>query len=331
MAMSRYSTVVASLALAFTGLLAAATIGPSVLLSQEMHGEDRGRAPDFVGLANWMNSAPLTMPELEGKVVLVQFWTYTCINWQRTLPYVQKWYETYKDKGFVVIGVHAPEFSFEHDTANVEAAVKRFGLAYPVAQDNQFRTWRAYQNHYWPAAYLIDKSGKIVAMQFGEGNYNGMENAIARLVGANPPATKVEDPDWSVIGSPEMYFGAAKNDRPIVSSQSARAGERGYMAPASVPLNQFALSGTWKFSDENATLSADGGEIVIRFRAPKVNLIAGSPSPQTVSVTVDGKAQPPVTIEGSQLYTIYSGATGEHMLRLTIPKAGLSAFSLTFG
>jgi thiol-disulfide isomerase/thioredoxin len=321
----------ASAVLALTVLVAVAEFGPSVVGGEKLSVSDRGPAPEFTGIFAWLNSPPLTMASLKGKVVLVQFWTYSCINCLRTLPFVKKWYEKYRDKGFVVVGVHTPEFAFEKETSNVETAIKRFGITYPVAQDNQFRTWNAYQNQYWPAEYLIDKSGKIVATQFGEGNYQEMENAIARLIGDSSPNTKVSDPDLSAIGSPEIYFGTEKNNGAIVGSQSARAGERSYSVPDSVPLDHFALSGTWRLSEDNATLSADGGEIFLRFNAPEVNLVAGSPSPQTLSITVDGKSQPPVTVEGSQLYSLYSGAGGEHTLRLTIPKAGLSAFTFTFG
>jgi thiol-disulfide isomerase/thioredoxin len=321
----------ASAVLALSLLITVAEFGPSVLGDEKLSESDRGPAPEFTGISAWLNSPPLTLAGLKGKVVLVQFWTYSCINCLRTLPFVKKWYETYKDKGFVVVGVHTPEFAFEKETSNVETAIKRFGITYPVAEDNQFKTWNAYQNQYWPAEYLVDKSGKIVATQFGEGNYQQMEDAIARLVGERVPGTKADDPDLSTIGSPEIYFGTDKNDGAIVGSQSARAGARSYTVPDSVPLNQFAFAGTWKLSGDNATLSADGGEILLRFNAPKVNLVAGSPLPQTLTITVDGKSQPPVTVQGSQLYSIYSGTGGEHTLRLTIPKAGFSAFTFTFG
>jgi thiol-disulfide isomerase/thioredoxin len=321
----------ASAVLALSVLVAVAEFGPSVVGGEKLSVSDRGPAPEFTGISAWLNSPPLTIAGLKGKVVLVQFWTYSCINCLRTLPFVKKWYEKYKDRGFVVVGVHTPEFAFEKETSNVETAIKRFGITYPVAQDNQFRTWNAYQNQYWPAEYLIDKSGRIVATQFGEGNYQEMEDAIARLIGDRLPDTKVSDPDLSAIGSPELYFGTDKNNDVIVSSQGARAGERSYSVPDSVPLNHFALAGTWKLSGDNATLSADGGEIFLRFNAPKVNLVAGSSSPQTLAITVDGKSQPPVTVQGSQLYSLYSGTGGEHTLRLTIPKAGLSAFTFTFG
>jgi len=312
-------------------LSAVAEFGPPLLFGAQSSSSEQRSAPEFAGISAWLNSPPLTMAGLKGEVVLVQFWTYSCINCLRTLPYVTKWYRRYKDKGFIVIGVHTPEFGFENETSNVETATKRFGITYPVALDNQYSTWKAYDNQYWPAEYLIDRSGRIVATQFGEGNYQELEDAIARLVGDSLPDTKIDDPDLSVIGSPEMYFGAEKNFGAIVASQDSRAGERFYAAPDTVPLNHFALSGSWKLGEDNATSSADGDEILLRFRAPKVNLEAGSQSLQTLSITVDGKSQPPVTVQGSQLYSLFSGEGGEHLLRLKIPKAGLSSFTFTFG
>ncbi len=334
------STKLPLVMLALATLLAIAEVGPRARSGNEPNLSDHGPAAEFTEIYTWLNSSPLTVAGLHGHVVLVQFWTYSCINWMRTLPYVTKWYEAYKDKDFLVIGVHTPEFAFEKETSNVERAVKRYGISYPVAQDNQFSTWKAYQNYAWPAEYLIDKFGKLVLIQFGEGNYGKIDNAIARLVGARVPDTEPDDPDLGNIGSPEMYFGTEQNvngilekvgSSAIASSQSAAVGERAYTAPDDVPLNHFAFSGTWKISTDNATLSADGGEILLRFRAPKVNLVAGSISSQTLSITVDGKPQPSVTVQGSQLYSLYSGIVGEHVLRLTIPKAGLSAFSFSFG
>jgi thiol-disulfide isomerase/thioredoxin len=334
------STKFASVALAIAALLAIAEVGPSKLSSKELNLSDHGPAPVFAGSSTWLNSPPLTVASLKGKVVLVQFWTYTCINWMRTLPYVTRWYDTYKDRGFIVIGVHTPEFAFEKETSNVEAAIKRSGITYPVPQDNQFGTWKAYRNYAWPAEYLIDKSGKIVAIQLGEGNYGKIEKAIARLVGDSVSDIEPDDPGLGNIGSPEMYFGTEQNvegvlkkvgSSAIVSSQSAGAGERVYTAPDDVPLNRFAFSGTWKISADNATLLADDGELLLRFRAPKVNLVAGSSSSQILSITVDDKPQPPVTVQGSQLYSLYSGTASEHVLRLKIPKAGLSAFTFSFG
>ena len=147
---------------------------------------DQGAAPEFTGIDKWLNSAPLTIQGLAGKVVLVDFWTYSCINCINTLPHVVRWYETYKDQGLVVVGVHTPEFAFEKSTPNVEAALQRFHIRYPVAQDNRFATWRAYGNQYWPAFYLVDRSGRVMREHFGEGQYDEMELAIKTLL-AQPP------------------------------------------------------------------------------------------------------------------------------------------------
>ena len=319
------------IALVFVAVLAIAQFGPSALLGEETTRQDSRPVPEFSGISAWLNSPPLTTEGLRGKVVLVQFWTYSCINCLRTLPYVTKWHEQYKDKGLVVVGVHTPEFAFEKERANVETAVKRLGLHYPVAQDNQYRTWRAFGNQYWPAAYLIDRSGTIVATQFGEGGYQQMESAIARLVGDRTLIAPTRDPDLSAVATPEMYLGSEKNDGAIVETQGAGRGERTYALPDSVPPNRFALSGLWNVTDDRATSSADGDEIVLRFNAPKVNLVAGSLAPQTLSVTVDETPQPPITVDGSRLYSLYNGPGGEHVLRLKAPKAGLSAYSFTFG
>ncbi len=319
------------IALVIVAVVAMAQFGPSALLGEETTRQDSRPVPEFSGISDWLNSPPLTTEGLRGKVVLVQFWTYSCINCLRTLPYVTKWHEQYKDKGLVVVGVHTPEFAFEKERANVETAIKRLGIHYPVAQDNQYRTWRAFGNQYWPAAYLIDRSGTIVATQFGEGGYQQMEGAIARLVGDHAPIAPTRDPDLSAVATPEMYLGSEKNDGAIVETQDAGRGERTYALPDNVPPNRFALSGLWTVTDDRATSSADGDEIVLRFNAPKVNLVAGSPSPQTLSVIVDGTPRPPVTVDGSRLYSLYSGASGEHVLRLKAPRAGLSAYSFTFG
>jgi thiol-disulfide isomerase/thioredoxin len=317
--------------LVIVALVAVVHFSPSVLLSEDTTRQDSRPAPEFSGISDWLNSQPLTLESLRGKVVLVQFWTYSCINCVRTLPYVTKWHEKYKDKGLVVVGVHTPEFAFEKETANVETAIKRFGITYPVAQDNQYRTWRAFGNSYWPATYLIDRSGAIVATQFGEGGYQQTENAIARLVGERTPANQTTDPDLSAVGTPELYLGSEKNDGAVVESQDPTSGERSYALPDSVPQNRFALSGRWNVAADRASSSADGDEILLRFNAPKVNLVAGSASPQTLSVIVDGAPQPSVTIDGSRLYSLYSGTSGEHVLRLRAPKVGLSAYSFTFG
>ena len=288
-------------------------------------------APEFAGIDTWLNSDPLTMKGLRGKVVLIDFWTYSCINCLRTLPYVTKWYDTYKDMGFVVIGIHTPEFGFERVTRNVETAIQRFGIKYPVAQDNEYRMWQAYDNHYWPADYLVDQNGKIVATHFGEGNYDKTEDEIRKLLAAGPPVAAENGPDLSRVGSPEMYFGTLRLQY-LASPEAPIEKERVYSAPPTLSLNNFALVGSWKIGQEQATLAKDDGAVLLHFRSGKVHMVASSPTPVTVSVTVDGKAQAPVTVEGSQLYTLFdSDDYRDHELELKIPKSGFNAYTFTFG
>ncbi len=175
---ARFCTTVLFALLSACGADAAAPAEKPVLI-------DYGLAPDFTGIDKWINTKPLSLAALRGKVVLVDFWTYSCINCLRTLPYIAKWHERYKDQGLVVIGVHTPEFAFERQTGNLQTAIRRFGIKYAVAQDNSYATWKAYDNQYWPAAYLIDKSGRIVLKHFGEGAYDEMERAIRMLLTAD--------------------------------------------------------------------------------------------------------------------------------------------------
>lgn len=171
----KYTAATILTALLSTYISSSSFAGEPILL-------DHGPAPDFSGITTWQNSPPLTMQALKGKVVLVDFWTYSCINCLRTLPYITKWHEKYKDQGLVIVGVHTPEYAFERKTSNVQTAIARFGIKYPVAQDNEYATWKAYENQYWPASYLIDRSGKIVFKHFGEGAYKEMESAIQTLL-----------------------------------------------------------------------------------------------------------------------------------------------------
>ncbi|PVY77792.1 thioredoxin family protein [Cupriavidus alkaliphilus] len=170
--------------LAASAIAAIYTFGTGAIAESPKVG-DQGKAPEFVNIDHWLNSEPLTMQQLRGKVVLVDFWTYSCINCVNTLPYVKQWYEKYKDQGLVVVGVHTPEFPFEKSTANVQAALKRFDIRYPVAQDNMYGTWSAYRNQYWPATYLIDTTGRIVYQHYGEGRYKETEAEIQRLLAAS--------------------------------------------------------------------------------------------------------------------------------------------------
>ncbi len=290
-----------------------------------------GQAPDFTGITNWLNSPPLTMAQLKGKVVLVDFWTYSCINCIRTLPFVTKWYNTYQSSGLVVVGVHTPEFAFEQDTGNVADAIKRFGINYPVAQDNNYGTWNAYNNQYWPAEYLIDQRGQIVYEDFGEGNYNNMENAIRQLLGYSTAVGMENGQSLNGIDSPEMYFEPSRLEN-LTPSQQPSSQPQNYTPPQNLALNNFALGGSWQFFQDHAQLMQPGGSIELHFSSGKVYMVASADQPVTLHITVDGQSQPDVTVQASQLYTLFDSSNySEHTINITILQAGLQAFTFTFG
>ncbi len=292
---------------------------------------DYGAAPDFAGINNWINSNPLTRKQLKGKVVLIDFWTYSCINCIRTLPYTTRWYDTYKDKGFIIIGLHTPEFAFEKEVANVQTAVQRLGIHYPVAQDNDYATWKAYSNKFWPAEYLIDKKGNIVYEHFGEGNYDHTENAIRKLLGLTEPVGKENGENLSNIHSPEMYFKISRLKN-LTLAQTAAQQSKEYTFPDSLALNNFAVQGQWQFGDDHAELIKGNGKIRLHFSSGKVFMVAASAKPVTLKITVDGKLQPGVTIQMSQLYTLFNSDNyRDHIIEIEIPSAGFEAFTFTFG
>jgi thiol-disulfide isomerase/thioredoxin len=314
-------------------LLAAASLLASP--SRRAHGADTmpppKAAPAFTGIAGWLNSPPLTMAGLRGHVVLVDFWAYSCINCLRTLPFLIRFQNDYKDRGLVVIGVHAPEFKFEHDPRNVAAAITRFGINYPVALDNDLMTWNAFGNEYWPTEYLIDRQGRIVYTHIGEGNYGETENEIRKLLDAGPAVGPEPGMDLRRIGSPEMYFGLDRVEN-LTNAQAAQPGVHLYTAPAELKLNNFALNGLWDISGQQATLMRDGGQIRLHCHSGRVFMVASSTTPIMLGVTVDGKRQPPVHVQESRLYTLFdSDAYRDHMVTIDIPKAGFSAFTFTFG
>jgi cytochrome c biogenesis protein CcdA/thiol-disulfide isomerase/thioredoxin len=294
-----------------------------------------GQAPDFNGISNWINSDPLTKDQLKGKVVLVDFWTYSCINCIRTLPYVTKWYDTYKDQGLVVIGVHTPEFPFEKVTENVQTAVKRFNINYPVAQDNDYGTWKAFNNKYWPAEYLIDQNGTIVYEHFGEGEYDHTENAIRELLKLNASVAPDDGQNLSGVRSPEMYFGTDRLHN-LSSSQSPSPNhDTSYTLPGNLPLNNFALQGEWKFYTDHIVLaegSEGSGKIKLHFQSGKVYMVAASDNPQSLKIFVDGKPQPDVAVSEYKLYPLFdSNDYSEHIIEIEIPQAGFQGFTFTFG
>src|SRR5262249_27307611 len=236
---------------------------------------DEGAMPDLAGAIGWLNSAPLTAKGLRGKVVLVDFWTYTCINSLRPLPYIKAWAEKYKDAGLVVIGVHTPEFSFEKDRANVETALRGLKVAYPVAVDSGYRIWEAFGNEYWPALYFVDAKGRIRYHHFGEGQYvecervlqqllkesgaSGLDEGTGRVAGEG-----VEAPPGVSEQSPETYVGYRRGERFASAERIARDTARSYRAPEGPALNQWGLAGPWTIGPESAVPEAAGGRIVFR-------------------------------------------------------------------
>jgi thiol-disulfide isomerase/thioredoxin len=293
-------------------------------------------APEFAGIDGWLNSpAPLTMAGLRGKVVLVDFWTYSCINCRRTVPYLNRWQAEYGALGLQVVGIHTPEFGFERMRHNVEDAVREFGIRYPVGQDNGFRTWRAWSNQAWPAFYLIDRDGQIVLLREGEGYARELEGAIRGLLGLTGPFGRPgDDPDLSRIRTPEMYFGA-QHPTPQDRAQSPRQGEAAYAFPSGgggPRLGQYQLDGTWAREGEGLQLRSARGGLRLRFSAAKLHLVGEAPDGARLRVTVDGGAAQVIEVQRPTLYTLLDGETyGEHLVTIEMEAPGLSLFSATFG
>ncbi len=312
---------------------------------------DLGPAPDFTGTQQWFNTPgdrPLTMAGLRGKVVLVDFWTYTCINCIRTLPFLKGLYSTYHRYGLEIVGIESPEFTFEQEAGNVAQAIRSDGLAYPVVQDNQLATWNAYQNQYWPAEYLIDAKGEVRHTQFGEGEYKQDEAAVRQLLfdaGARdlpPPMSAHAIVPAAQLATPETYLDSQRAQGFVSPLQT---GTHSYSAPGSVQLNQFALGGTWNVGPQSATAVSTGATITAGVQASAVYLVMTSPSnaPRTGRVLLDGKpisaadagadvsAGGSFTVTGQRLYSLVSlpGAQ-QHVLTVEVPR-GVSAYSFTFG
>jgi cytochrome c biogenesis protein CcdA/thiol-disulfide isomerase/thioredoxin len=304
-------------------------------------------APQFTGIDHWLNSSPLTMAGLRGKVVLLDFWTYSCINCIRTLPYVEGWYRKYAAEGLVVVGVHTPEFAFEHDTGNVAAAIARFGITYPVAQDNEYATWTVFGNEYWPADYLIDATGHIRSTHFGEGGYNQTETEIRELLAqagktALPSAASAAPaPPIIANQTPETYIGTDRAAS-FASPQTAAPGPNSYTFPSSLPNDGFAVSGTFDFQAQYATATVAGDKLELSFYARDVYLVAAadSPVPATVSVTgatgaavtEDVAAGGSMTIGLARLYhLVHLPSAARGTVIVTFNRAGARCYSFTFG
>ena len=318
-----------------------------------------GTLPSLNGAVQWLNSPPLSAEALKGKVVLVDFWTYSCINCLRSLPYVKAWAEKYRDQGLVVIGVHAPEFAFERDIGNVEKASRELGVNYPVAIDNDYAIWRSFNNHYWPAHYFVDAQGRIRYHHFGEGDYEKSEAVIQQLlreagqadvakgmVKVNAEGTQLA-PDSQAVKSPETYLGYERAERFASpgGSQADRVAQ--YSLPASLKLNDWGLAGHWQVKGESAALSTEGGHIAYRFQARDLHLVLGPGAdgkPVRFRVRVDGNAPGQAhgvdvsadgsgTVQEQRLYQLVRqpGEVEAHTFDIEFLDPGVQAYAFTFG
>ena len=301
-------------------------------------------APEIIPGGNWFNSDPLTLQQLRGKVVIIDFWTYSCINCQRTLPYLKAWHEKYKNSGLVIIGVHAPEFEFEKSAKNVQHALTDFGISYPVVQDNDFATWRAYNNQYWPAKYIVDKSGYIRYTHFGEGEYAETERVIQDLLketGADNIPQAVNNPTYQIrANTPELYLGYGRIDN-FASQEVIQKNTTGtYTAPEKLAPNQLAYTGNWNVMEEYAN-PQKGASLILNFEAQEVFLVMRTKNtPARVKVYIDDKLQyfgadnhnGTVIVEKDTLYKLINlPIPGRHILRLDFEDDNSELYAFTFG
>jgi thiol-disulfide isomerase/thioredoxin len=318
-----------------------------------------GSMPSLAGASGWLNSPPLTPAGLRGSAVLVDFWTYTCINWLRTLPYVRAWAQTYQDHGLTVLGVHTPEFDFEHDLDNVRRAVKDLRVPYPVAVDNDYAIWSAFDNHYWPALYFVDAQGQIRHHRFGEGDDEMSEMVLQQLlteagsggIGRDPvsvdPGGVEVAADWDNLRSPENYLGYARSENFASSNGAVLDTPYVYAAPAGLRLNHWALAGDWTVKRGATALNQAGGRILYRFQARDLHLVmtpATRGTPVRFRVGIDG--QPPGAAHGvdvdeqgngtltdPRLYQLVRqpGPITDRTFEVTFLDPGVQAYAFTFG
>jgi cytochrome c biogenesis protein CcdA/thiol-disulfide isomerase/thioredoxin len=320
---------------------------------------DEGAMPDLDGAVGWINSQPLTRASLAGKVVVIDFWTYSCINCLRALPYVEAWSTKYKNDGLVVIGVHTPEFAFEKDRSNIEKAVKNLGVTYPVAIDSDYKIWQAFHNQYWPAHYFIDAKGRIRHHHFGEGEYDQSERVIQQLLAeagaknvgqgaVNTTANGVEAaPSNSGVHSPETYIGYERSEHFVSVDPIAHDKKKTYAGPGRLSLNQWGLDGSWTVGQEMAVLQVAPGKIVFRFHARDLHLVLGPAkggkvvrfkvkldgsdpgADRGVDVAPDGSG----TVQENRLYQLIrqKGAVEDRTFEIDFLDPGVQAFAFTFG
>lgn len=310
-----------------------------------LSGSKKVSAPELIQGGEWFNSSPLQLSELRGKVVLVDFWTYSCINCQRTLPYLKTWWEKYKDKGLVIIGVHSPEFEFEKDSKNVQRAIEDFELSYPIVQDNDFATWRAYNNRYWPAKYLIDADGSIQYTHFGEGDYDKTEEMIQKLLeeaGKDVSTEDIKNPNYQTFGrTPELYLGHSRIEYLASPEKIEEDQTMTFSAPESLSANEFAFAGDWAVMSEYAVPSK-GAHLYLNFEAKETFLVARprSGTGGKMKVTLDGEVQATgvdnntgtVTVDSDRLYKLIKlSSAGRHILEIEFLDNNVEVYAFTFG
>jgi thiol-disulfide isomerase/thioredoxin len=332
---------------------------PAGLHTSSMRLPVEGELPSFSGTTGWLNSPPLTATGLRGKVVLTSFWTYTCINWLRQLPYLRAWADKYSGHGLVVVGVHTPEFWFERDADNVRRAVRDMRIGYPVATDSDYGIWGAFDNHYWPALYFADARGRLRHHYFGEGEYQQSEMVIQQLLaeagsdGAGPELVAVDaqgleaPADWAALRSPENYTGYERTENFASPGGVVPDTPHSYTAPAELRLNQWALSGDWTMEEQAVTLDRPGGRIACRFHARDLHLVMGPAAggtPVRFRVLIDG--QPPEAAHGgdvdgqghgtvteARLYQLIRqpGPVADRTFEISFADPGAQACVFTFG
>jgi thiol-disulfide isomerase/thioredoxin len=311
-----------------------------------------GELPSLAGATGWLNSQPLAPAELRGKVVLVNFWTLTCINWLRTEPYVRGWSHAYRKDGLVVVGVHTPEFSFEHELERVRRATTERGIDYPVALDNDYEVWSAFDNHYWPALYFIDTEGIIRNHHFGEGRYEQSERVVQALLGVERELVSVEgvgveaEADWEHLRTPETYLGYARSEDFASPGGTGVHEHRVYQLPEPLSLNNWGLAGEWTIGRENVVLEQAGGRIAYRFHARDANLVLspGAREPIPFRVLLDSDA-PGLShgvdvdedggglLADGRMYQLVRqhGDVRERTLEISFSQPGAEAYVFTFG
>ena len=308
--------------------------------------------PSLGGATEWLQSKPLDPAELRGRVVLVDFWTLTCINWLRTEPYIRAWSQAYRDDGLVVIGVHTPEFSFEHDIDGVRQAIEDRTIDYPVAVDNDYEIWDAFANRYWPALYFVDTDGIIRDQHFGEGRYEQSERLIQRLLGIERELVSVEgvgveaEADWDHLRTPETYLGHGRSEHFASPDGAALNRRRAYELPERLSVNHWALAGEWTIRPEQVVLEQAGGSIAYRFHARDAHLVLspGAREPIAFRVLLDGEAPGPShgvdvdeagtgLLREGRLYQLVRehDAVRERTLQITFLEPGAEAYVFTFG